>query len=236
MNNRKKSFVLYNDYIRHISRLSDREAGQLFKAIFSYAESGEEAELGAEASMAFSFIASQLDRDREKYEEICEKRRSAAKKGREKLEQMRANESDNDTATENETVTVKDTESDTDNDTTPPTESSPSSSAAEAAELFNRECPSLPAVTRLGKSRRRAVNRLLRECSMSTLLEVFRKAEGSAFLRGENSRGWKATFDWLTDPDNMQKVLDGNYDNPPRESGDKDDFDIEKYKAFINQF
>ena len=114
---RKPSFVLYRDYSRHISLLSDEEAGKLFKAIFAYADTGESPELPPMADMAMSFIAAQLDRDAEKYAETCRRRAEAGRKGGLKTQQRNqaiacfaeANEADNenvtDNVTENENVT-----------------------------------------------------------------------------------------------------------------------------------
>ena len=77
---KKKSFILYVDYIKHISKLTDEEAGRLFKAIFNYVNSGEIPNLDGMAAMAFSFISNQLDNDLQKYEEICKKRAENIKK------------------------------------------------------------------------------------------------------------------------------------------------------------
>ena len=77
----KKSFVLYQSYWKHIQGLTDEELGRLFRAIFAHAAGTEEPELTGAASMAFSFIADQMDRDKEKYEEVCEKRRRGGEKG-----------------------------------------------------------------------------------------------------------------------------------------------------------
>lgn len=77
---KKKSFILYADYIKHIGRLSDEDAGRLFKAIFNYVNSGELPDLDGMAAMAFSFISNQLDSDLQKYEAVCKKRVESAKK------------------------------------------------------------------------------------------------------------------------------------------------------------
>lgn len=77
---KKKSFILYADYIKHIAKLTDEEAGRLFKAIFNYVNSGEIPNLDGMAAMAFSFISNQLDNDLQKYEEICKKRAENIKK------------------------------------------------------------------------------------------------------------------------------------------------------------
>lgn len=76
----KNSFVLYTDYKQHIDLLSVEEKAQLLDAIFGYAE-GNEIELDGATKMAFSFIKAQMDRDNEKYQETCDKRRAAGAKG-----------------------------------------------------------------------------------------------------------------------------------------------------------
>lgn len=86
---RKKSFVLYCDYTKHIKMLSDEDAGVLFKAILDYASDGTETELGDATKMAFSFIKAQMDRDHEEYIAKCEKmRKNGAKGGRPKKQDI----------------------------------------------------------------------------------------------------------------------------------------------------
>lgn len=77
----KKSFVMYADYEKHIARLSDEDAGELFKAIFTYVNTGEEVPLSPAADMAFSFMKERIDRDSEKWAATCQKRSKAGKKG-----------------------------------------------------------------------------------------------------------------------------------------------------------
>ncbi|MBR4929716.1 MAG: hypothetical protein IKZ00_02830, partial [Bacteroidaceae bacterium] len=77
----KKSFVLYCDYRKHFSLLSPEDQGRLIMAIFEYVETGTEPQLEAMPLMAFSFIRAQLDRDIDKYREICRKRKEAGSKG-----------------------------------------------------------------------------------------------------------------------------------------------------------
>ena len=76
----KNSFVLYTNYKQHIDLLNTEEKAQLLDAIFEYAE-GNEIELDGATKMAFSFIKAQMDRDSDKYQETCEKRKAAGAKG-----------------------------------------------------------------------------------------------------------------------------------------------------------
>lgn len=79
----KNSFVLYTSYKEHIDLLSVEEKAQLLDAIFQYAEGYPEEQIiiSGMAKMAFSFIRQQMDKDNEKYDEICRKRKEAGKKG-----------------------------------------------------------------------------------------------------------------------------------------------------------
>lgn len=78
---RKKSFVIYADYLRHIELLSMEQRGELLTAILTYADSGEARELDGMTSMAFSFIKAQMDRDQEKWEQTKIRRAIAGQKG-----------------------------------------------------------------------------------------------------------------------------------------------------------
>ena len=113
--------------------------------------------------------------------------------------------------------------------------SSPASSSVprvpyeKIGEMYNRICKSFPRCTSLSDARKKAIK--ARFASGYTLMDFqreFEKAEASSFLKGQNNRNWRASFDWLLKDSNMAKVLDGNYDDhtagssPPKTS-DLDD-------------
>ena len=77
----KKSFILYCDIGQHLELLSHEDAGLLFKGIVHYADTGDPPKLPPIATMAFSFIRAQIDRDQEKWNNTREKRRAAGKSG-----------------------------------------------------------------------------------------------------------------------------------------------------------
>ena len=76
-----KSFVLYTDYAKHIALLTNEEAGELLKALFEYVEFGKQPAFSGALMMCFSFIADQIARDKEKYQDVCKKRAEAGRKG-----------------------------------------------------------------------------------------------------------------------------------------------------------
>lgn len=85
----KNSFLIYLDYEEQFNLLTDEQVGQLMRAIMKYEKTQEEPKLDGILKMAFSFIKTQLDRDREKYKERCEKnKQNGAKGGRPKKNQM----------------------------------------------------------------------------------------------------------------------------------------------------
>lgn len=77
----KNSFLIYTDYQEQFELLTDEQAGKLIKAIIEYEKTGKIVELDGMTNMAFSFIKTQLDRDREKWQEEKQKRSEAGKRG-----------------------------------------------------------------------------------------------------------------------------------------------------------
>lgn len=81
-------------------------------------------------------------------------------------------------------------------------------------DLFNRICASYRPIKGMsGKRRERVAGRWREHPDLETFATVFRNAEASSFMRGDNNRNWIATFDWMMRPSNFQKVLEGNYEN-----------------------
>lgn len=79
----KNSFILRNEYLDIFTDLSDSQAGVLIKAVYKYAAAKEipEGLKDVEVKMAFKFIKKDIDYDTQKYNDLCEKRSLAGKKG-----------------------------------------------------------------------------------------------------------------------------------------------------------
>lgn len=84
-------------------------------------------------------------------------------------------------------------------------------------DLYNETCVSLPSVRSLTDKRKRALKARLKNYSIEDLKKVFQKAEKSSFLNGSTDKWSGATFDWLIKEDNIVKVLEGNYDDKPKQ-------------------
>ena len=72
-------FCCYHSYRRSCEKLTDQELGRLFRSLLEYSETGETQELAGRESIAFDFIAADIDRAKEAYEAKC---KSAAENGR----------------------------------------------------------------------------------------------------------------------------------------------------------
>lgn len=83
----------------------------------------------------------------------------------------------------------------------------------EIIKSYNDICRDLPKVASVSDKRRSAIAARLKKYTPEQIAEVFRKAQESDFLSGRNDKGWKCSFDWLMNENNMIKVLEGNYDN-----------------------
>lgn len=79
-------------------------------------------------------------------------------------------------------------------------------------DLFHTLCPSFPQISVLSEKRKQAIKARLNTYTVEQFAEMFKKAEASSFLKGQNNRNWQANFDWLIKDSNFAKVLDGNYD------------------------
>lgn len=76
-----KYICMYADYLNILKDLSDVRRGRLMLAVMEYAFCGEVAQLRGEERLAYRMICSQIDRDREKYDETCQRNRANGSKG-----------------------------------------------------------------------------------------------------------------------------------------------------------
>lgn len=88
----KVSFLIYLDYEEQFNLLKDEELGQLMRAVMQYEKTGEVPQLEGMLKMAFSFIKTRLDKDREKYKNKCEQNKQNGAKGGRPKKQMQKEE------------------------------------------------------------------------------------------------------------------------------------------------
>ena len=79
--------------------------------------------------------------------------------------------------------------------------------------VYNHLCPSLSKMQVLSDPIKKDLDESLKIYSLDDFVALFKKANKSNFLKGENVKKWAATFDWLIKKDNIAKVLNGKFDN-----------------------
>lgn len=92
----------------------------------------------------------------------------------------------------------------------------------------------IPRIVMMNETRKTALRCRMREHGEGSFAVVLSKVKASRFLCGANDKGWRADFDWIMNPKNYAKILEGNYDN---ESGGYEDLSInwDKAKERFNQ-
>lgn len=96
--------------------------------------------------------------------------------------------------------------------------------AKEIKEMWNATCSGFPKLFTISENRKNKMRLRIEEMggiekALPLLQKIFAKMQESKFLKGENKRGWKASFDWLFENDkNWVKVWEGNYDNKPEQT------------------
>lgn len=78
-------------------------------------------------------------------------------------------------------------------------------------DLYHSHCQTAPKIKKLTEERKRKLKTLFAGFSKNEIEDAFKMAGQSSFLRGENSSGWVANFDFLIKKGNLLKVLEGNY-------------------------
>ena len=217
-------FPCYHSYRKKIAKLSDEDVGRLFRCLLAYSEYGEVEELEGLESIAFDFIADDIDRAKASYEEKCSKNRANAA-GRKRSDTSGGESSqtkDKDKSEdkdEDEIKTETEDESKTEDETKDEknilsrTSSACRDESRRAVEAWN--ALGLSQITRLSakSTRYRLLTSRIREHGIDDVLSAIGKIRTSDFLRGQNAKGWVVTFDWFIKPNNFVKVLDGNFDN-----------------------
>lgn len=107
----------------------------------------------------------------------------------------------------------------------------PKPQIAEIKQLYQKLCPHLyPLSDSPSPKRDKAIAELLEHWNTEDCAQIFKRAEASRFLRGEGRSHWKAGFDWLIRPDNIAKLLEGQYDDG--EPAGEQSYDMEELEEY----
>jgi hypothetical protein len=100
----------------------------------------------------------------------------------------------------------------------PPEPPANSTTTREEIELvvahWNEICGEvLPKVKTLTETRKAHIVARLKEHPVKEWPAIFSRVVRSEFLTGAGNRGWSANFDWVMNPTNLVKILEGTYDD-----------------------
>ena len=92
-------------------------------------------------------------------------------------------------------------------------------------------CSNLQKPQKLTPKRKRAILKAKKDIEeFGGWEKYFSCVASSQFLNGKSKHGWKADFDWILKPDNMVKIMEGNYQNnflsKENEIPSEDDYDV----------
>lgn len=93
-------------------------------------------------------------------------------------------------------------------------------------ENFETLCPNLGKVQVISEKRKAHIRARVGEFGIGKLIEAFRLAGDSDFLNGKNDRAWKADIDWVINPNNFIKIIEGKYNNKKTEKYEFTDADF----------
>lgn len=81
--------------------------------------------------------------------------------------------------------------------------------------LYHDRCPDFPKILKVTDKRKTRIRLWYEDVGKDyeKVQEIFDRAQSSRFLKGDNNRGWKADFDWITNKTNWVKILEGKYDD-----------------------
>lgn len=74
-------------------------------------------------------------------------------------------------------------------------------------------------ITRIskGSSREKKLHKRILDYGEDSVLSAIDNVKRSNFLQGGGNKGWVISFDWFISPENFVKVLEGNYNDKPKE-------------------
>lgn len=78
--------------------------------------------------------------------------------------------------------------------------------------LFNTICVSFKKVQTINDKRKRQLSSIIKQFNPD-FESVFKRIENSDFLTGRNGKWKNCNFDWIINPTNFVKIIEGNYDN-----------------------
>ena len=243
---KERSYVkLWTSYSAYFKMLSAAEVGRLTMAMIDYKSSGEEPELSGNERFVWPAIQRDIDEAQRSAEAYKKKQAENGAKGGRPRKPTAFSENPKNPSLFSETQksqgkrtkdygqrTKDNTEANA--STSEPSDESLRQNIQRVVEAWNG-IAGIAKIERInsGSKRYQCLKARLDEYGVDKVLAAIEKVKTSDFLRGKGNKGWWITFDWFVLPNNLPKVLEGNYDN--RKEGDEkrsSTMDLEAYKEY----
>lgn len=215
---RRDVAVIYRSYHEAIQQLPEADRLPVYEAIFEYALDGTETKLEGTPAAIFMLIKPTLDTSRRKAA-------NGKKGGKQNVSKPEANDKQdksNIEAIKDKRQGIKDKEQgikDKGESNDPPSAGAAPCPFEKIKNLYHSICVSYPTIKTVDGERRKAVAaRWKTYKSLDIFAELFRIAEATPFLKGENDRNWSADFDWMMKATNFSKILEHRYDDKAAKS------------------
>lgn len=198
--------MIYTDKaLAAVRLLPPADSGELFRMLLEYTESDGKAEpktKSDKAALAFAMLRTDIDRCIEQHQEATRRRQAAAANRWKRPAPAPSEKKEHQDQDKTETATSKE-----DDET-----------AKELADYWNKERQKHNAkvndVKKISNETTADLSETLRHIQKDSVKKAIEETMISRFLNGQNKRAWKATFAWLVQLENLNKVLAGNYENP----------------------
>ena len=223
----KRSFVMYHDQYEIIKELSDEQIGRLMRAVFEYSESSKEPELDPLMMALFRAFRITIDRDLEKYRDMCRKRADAGRKGGKQTQANATKRVANQADSESDSESV----SESDSETTSNTEDKPPAEKEEDLPIKAKEPARKDIVAqqhhlspifdafwnqypkKQGKATaKKAFIKALKKVDCEEMMEALRKQSASHDWTKDGGQYIPMASTWL----NQERWEDEVYDNKPK--------------------
>lgn len=228
------SVILYASHYEAIKDLIDEEKGRLLDAIFAYAKGGTPQFHLTDSEgvkMAFSFIKIQMDIDKRKYTEKCERNKANARKRWERTDAVASDGMHNDNENENKDKNENENNNEDDNGNDNPNHQKEETKKGkpkifseeekrqitEISNAFNFAVKNtagckIKGIRMITDARAKKIFALLQKFSREEIFDVFKQMAASNYLNARtNELKRPADVDWLLEVGNFTKALEGSF-------------------------
>lgn len=233
---KRDSYIFYRNWWETFRKLPNELRLEVYDNIMQYAFNNEMGEISVFAGVVIDMAKPLLDKDRAKYEAICQRNKANGLRGgrprnpekpsnnpgnpvgylgSEKKTQENPEKPYNDKVTNDKVINDKVKDNIESNDSLSVVTDVDKTNYIEIVAFYNRsvEGRNITSCVKLTENRKAAIRARLKEFGREKVFEAITKVAESSFCNGRNDRNWKADFDFVFNANKMAKILEGKYDD-----------------------